>query len=389
MSITLKDGTIIDDLLVNNPKITTFLFSAGTYYMNKVLHIDKPGIKLIGLDNASKVHIIQNNSKMDGISFKYADKSEMRNISLHVPHDDKVCFTLASCNLTKVENCYFYGNANTFTVYYAGPSQLIQGQNTLSGYSKNILDRQNVFRRNVVYSNWSGDNVAFCLQSRSIFSYNIVRGGKVAVYMCKNSWVTCNRLYDSVGNGFFISLPSHGVEVKYNYIYECSDSAIVIRNQVEHGDFKKSPYHLVIKENYIYDAKDHAIECNDADTVIFDKNTCISTDIYGLYCLRCNNITIINNKIAYFKVATWFEQTSNCIVNNNEILSIFPSYGDNVIKITNHSDNNKFDSNKISGKILYDIAPISADSINNVVTNSIITPYHTYAEELDILNKYV
>jgi hypothetical protein len=387
MSITLKNGAILDNLLDLNPTINTFYLEDGEYFINKVLHIEKPNIKIIGLTNASTIHIKQKNILKDGISAKFADYFEMRNVSVHVEHNDKVCFTVASCNNTKVEDCYFYGNHNTFCVYYAGPSTLIEGSNTLMAYRNNKLDNYNVFRRNVVYSQWSGDNISFSLQNKGLFTYNIIRGGKLAVYMCRNSWVTCNRIYDSNTNGIFVSLPTHYTQIKHNILYECEDSAIAIRNQVEHGTFTKTPYHILIKDNYVYDSKDNSIELNDLSTAIVDGNTFISTDIYGLYCLRCDNLSIINNKISEFKVAAWLERTSNCLFENNNILSIFPNYGNNVVKITNASNNNTIRGNKVSGKINYDLVPISNDSTGLTVLENIVVPYYTYADELKVMRK--
>lgn len=387
MSITLTAGTILDDLLILNPTINTFFLEDGEYFINKVLHIERPGVKIIGLTDASKVHIKQLNLLKDGISVKFADNFEMRNVSVHVEHDDKVCFTVASCNNTKVENCYFYGNSNTFCVYYAGPSTLIEGPNTIAAYVRNNLDNNNVFRRNVVYSKWSGDNISFSLQNRGLFTFNIIRGGKLAVYMCRNSWITCNRIYDSNTSGIFVSLPTHYTQIKYNILYECEDSAITVRNQVEHGSFNKTPYHLLIKDNYVYDSKDNSIELNDLHTATIDNNTFISTDIYGLYCLRCDNLKIINNKISEFKVAAWLESTSNCLLKNNNILSIFPNYGSNVIKLTNNSNNNIIEENVVSGRILYDLVPASSDSIGTSIINNTTDPYYTYAEELLVMRK--
>lgn len=384
MDVTLKDGDVLDDLLTRFPKATTFYLEAGNYTINKVLHINKSNISLLGLEDASKIHVFQKNINMDGIAVRYSDNVIIKNISFHVEHNNKVCLTVASCNDTKIEDCYFYGNSNTFTVFYAGPSGLKQGQDTLDAYNKDILDNRNVFRRNVIYTKWSGDNVAFCLQNRGLFTYNIIRGGKAAIYMCKNSWVTMNRIFDCVGNGIFVSLPTFNVQVKYNTLYECADSAIVVRNQVEHGTFPRTPSRLLIRRNYIYDAKDHSIELNDADDVLIDYNTALSTDIYGLYCLRCNNIRVIKNKLSDFKIATIFEQTNNCIVKDNVMMSMYPNYGNSSLKLEN-SSNNTFTDNNVYGKILFAPTVISSNSLNNKIENNVFHPYYNYELERNML----
>lgn len=383
--INLKKEMYIDNIFEMYPNGKIFNFEPGNYYLKSVLHITKPGIQFLGTTKkAADVHIFQKDTTMDGIAIN-ADKIIIMYISVHVPHDDKIALTVASSNDTKIENNYFYGNSTTFTVYYAGPKDLKTGSSTLNAYFKNYLDNRNVFRRNVVYSKWSDDNIAFCLQNGSLFTYNIIRGGKVAAYMCKNTYITTNTIYDSSSNGVYLSFPCDNVQIKYNHIYECSQSAIMLANQLEHGPFKSYPYNILIKDNYIYDAKNNAIEMNDANKISITGNRFVSTDESGIYCLRSTDVNINANKISYFKVAIWLELSSHNSIMNNNVFSVYPDDGNNIVKITNKSNSNVIANNSINGHIEYDLFPVDSDCLNNKIYDNKTSEYYNYDEEFDIM----
>jgi len=385
-TIILTPETTIDDLFDTYPDATIFNFQPGNYYINRVLHITKPNIRFIGTtSNAKDVHIFQNNSTMDGISIN-ADNIIIRYISLHVPFDDKVALTVAGSNNTKIANNYFYGNATTFTVYYAGPKDLVAGKPTLDAYFNSLLDDKNIFKKNVIYSKWAGDNVSFSLQKNGIMTCNLIRGGKIAVYMCKDTYVTHNTIYDSSSNGVHLSLPSEHVHINCNKIYECTQSGIKFSNQLEHGSFQKYPYNIYIMNNYIYDSKINAIELNDAIKITINCNKLISCDQYGIYLLNCEKINIIDNKICYFDVSVWIEQSSSNLMVDNLFMSIYPDDSHNVVKITNASNDNIVLKNSVKGKIIYDLYPVSSDCLNNLVTLNNFDPYYTYDEEIDIMS---
>lgn len=385
MSLTLIPNINIDNIFIDNPTIKTFIFPSGYYYLTDILKITKNNIKFQSLTKQAKdVHIFQTNSSKDGIAIINCSNVSLTNISIHDTYSGKIALTGASINNCKITGCYFYGCDDTFTIYFAGPRNLIEGSNTLEAYNASILDNNNLFKDNTVYTKWSGDSVSYSLQDNGNFISNVIRGGKVAVYMCKNTIIRNNTIYDSTTNGLYISLPSHNLNIDKNKIYECKNSAIKISDQVEHGTFISSYYDIKISNNYLYDAKIYAFEINNGIGIEIFNNKAISTDIFGLYLLNCDNITVYSNKFSYFTVALWLENTTNSNIYNNRFYSVYPNQSNNVIKCVNNSNNTQILNNIVKGKILYDLFPIS-NSIDCVVSGNNVDEYYTHDEEIDIM----
>ena len=387
VTVTSIPDTFIDDIIDVNPTATTFIFTSGDFFLSKVLHIEKPNLTFIGsTNNPVDVHIFQSNSSMDGISIIFAHSTILDSLSIHVTHKDKIALTIASCNNTLVNNCYIYGNDNTFSVFYPGPKSLEQGQSTIDGYVNNVLDTRNVFRNNTIYTSWSGDSVAFCLQKEGLVDNNIIRGGKMAVYMCKDVDVTNNTVYDSVSNGIYLSLPSKNIYMSGNYIYDCKASGIKVANQMEHGTFTpEHRYNVTIEDNDIVDADFYSIELNNLNNSTVIRNTFISTAVYGIYAYQCEQICMLYNKISYFDVAIWLEGTSNSLVVVNELFSVYPDIAKNVVKLVNASNNNIVTFNNVKGMISYDLYTVDSSSLNNNVINNLYSKYYTREEEKSIM----
>lgn len=380
--VTVNPSSFIDDIFTANPDILIFHFPDGNYYLTDILKVTVPNISFIGTSgNPKNVHIFQNNTLRDGLAIN-ANNFNMQYISIHDSHDGKIALTVAGSSNNTVQNCYFYGNKTTFTIFYAGPKNLLEGVSTLNAYSSNNLDMNNVFKNNVVYSQWSGDCVSFSLQVNGIFNNNIIRGGKLAIYMCKKSNFTNNIIYDSINSGIHVSFPSHNLNIVSNKIYECDASGIKLSNQVEHGTFTTTPYNITIRNNYIYDAKVNAIELNDANKCTIRTNKFISSETYGIYALRCTNLTINNNKISYFQVAFWLEATTYCNLFQNTCMSVYPDEGQNVVKTTPDSNNNIVYDNNVYGKIIYDKYALSA---GNSEYNNAYYEYYDIGEEANIM----
>jgi hypothetical protein len=384
-SITVVPESNIDDIIIANSTILTFYFPDGKYYLDDILNITKSNIKFIGLSkNAKFVHIFQNNTQRDGLNV-IADNFFMQHISVHVPHDGKIALTVAAANNTSIQHCYFYGNKTTFSVFYAGPKSLVAGPDTINGYNNNTLDMNNTFRNNVIYSQWSGDCVSFSLQMNGLVNSNIIRGGKLAVYMCKKCDITNNVIYDSIDSGIHISLPSEYLNILSNKIYECDASGIKISDQTEHGSFTQDKYNIMIKNNYIYDAKTNAIELNDVNYCIIRNNKLISTETNAIYILRSKNIKIDKNKVAYFIVAFWLENSSNCNIYSNKCMSVYPNQGHNVVKLAFNSNNNKIYNNDISGTVIYDKYVIPSNTVGNMEYDNSYYEYYDISEEINIV----
>ena len=381
-TVFVNPGSNIDNIFTMNPTRNIFIFKKGNYYLTKVLHVTRPNIFFIGQsNNTSDVHIYQQDNTKDGIAVS-ANGFQMRYISLHDEYDYKVAFTCANVNDSIVEYCYFYGNKKTFSVFYAGPKILTEGQSTLDGYTNNVLDKNNIFRHNVVYSQWSGDSVSFSLQFNGLFTNNIIRGGKLAVYMCKKTTIKLNTIYDSIDSGIHISLPSENLHILRNKIYECKASGIKISNQGEHGAFTPKVYKIYIKYNIIYDSKSNAIELNDVINCVISYNKLVSSETFGIYALRSKNVKIHNNVLSYFKVAVWIESSSYVNVYSNYFMSVYPDQGDNLVKLSIDSNNNSLYDNKSEGIVKYAKYIVPATSLNNTTSNNIHSDFYSYENEI-------
>lgn len=381
------NNCVIDSIFTLLPTVSTFIFMPGDYHLTDTLHITKNNVILTSDEKYAKdVHIYQDNSEKDGIAVN-ADGVEISHLSIHNHQPGKVALTIADSNNTTVKNCYIYGNTSSFSVFYAGPKNLTAGQSTLDAYTNGNLDSGNAFLNNVIYTKWTGDSISFSLQKNANFSGNIIRGGKVSIYMCQNSNITGNIVFDSTSNGFYVSLPSKNLNIVGNKIYECAASGIKFANQTEHGVYPPTSSFITVTGNKIYDAKYYAIELNSAIDVTIDNNNFISTDIYTIYAYQSSNIRITNNLMSYFKVAIWIENSNNFTIDKNLICMIYPDETDNILKIVD-TNNVAFTNTTIKGcgsNVLYSVDSTSA---NFVADNITVDKFYTYFEEFQTL-KYI
>lgn len=382
MSINLTPGQDIDNILIDNPGVNAFNFPPGDYYLNDKLLIDRKNVSFYGTGKEGSVHIFQNAEK-DGLDVE-ADGFKFQKISLHVEHDDKVALTVANCNNIIVKNCVIYGNSTNFTVFFAGP-EVSAGSATLNAYDSDNLCMNNVFEKNIIYTKWSGDCVSFSLQYAGSLCNNIIRGGKIAIYMCKYTNVSKNIIYDSVSSGIFLSLPSHNIILESNHVYECQESGIVIKNQQEHGLFNSSDYFVKINKNTVYDTNFHNIEMNDCFEIEITKNKLFATNNVAIYVLRSGKVGMTNNLIGQFQKALHVIQSSNCSFNNNECSSIFP-YQSEYVADLDDTNNIEIKNNEIRGKILNDIVR-EINSVDNEISENTVEQYYTYKEEERMLKK--
>lgn len=385
--IHLNPNTNIDSILQDYPEATTFIFNKGNYYMNKIFKVTKPNIKLLGISTAADVHIFQNNINLDGFDIE-ANGFTMKNISVHVEHDDKVAISIAGCNDTIIRNNYIYGNSNSFCIYYAGP-KVTAGKETLDAYYNGNLDSGNVFERNVIYSKWSGDTISFSLQKNGLVKDNIIRGGKLAIYMCKDTIITKNKIYDSTSQGIYLSFPSNNIIISFNDIYECKEAGIKMKNQVEHGANDKNIYNISIKHNKLYDIGTFAVEMNDADTINITNNNFLNNEKCCVYALRSSNIQINRNIISYFSTAFWIEATDNTVISENKIYSIYPYTAKNIVRIIFGSNSCNIINNEIFGNIIdTELFSIGNDVSNVNIEDNAYHKYYDYNDEKQII-KYL
>lgn len=397
MTLKLTPGDNLNIVISANSTINKFVLPSGTYYLNNILTITKPGLSIIGQGNASEIHIYQQNTDSDGINIR-ADSVTIRNVSVHVPHSKKIALTVANCNNSIVTNCYFYGNRDFFTIYYAGPV-VSAGEATIEAYLTNRLDSNHTFKKNVIYANYSGDAVSFSLQYNGIFQCNIIRGGKLAVYMCRDTKIIDNNIYDSNSNGIFISLPSHNLTISNNDIYECTDSSLIIKQQTEHtylnGDnVALSDYNINISNNSFYDNNYFGIEIKDGQNINIYNNKYLRNANRGIYLQSCLNINITNNIFSYFKVAIELLNVRECTINKNTFYSVYPSetekgivlrtYAINEIMGINY--NNTISDNNFKGEITYPVTIVDPQPDDtNIITNNKHDQFYDYKEEIKLL----
>lgn len=371
-------GPNIDRLLIDNPDELNFIFDPGEYQLTKKLLINRQHVTFTGSTTADKIHIFQTNDTQDGLDVE-ANYFTMRNISLHVTTSNKVALSVANVNNCNINNCYIYGNQSTYTVFFAGPN-VSTGSETLNAYYSDQMDCNNSFTDNVVYSKWSGDAVVFALQTNGQFRRNIIRGGKLAIYMCKYVTVQNNTIYDSMSSGIYLSFPCFKVNIHGNKIYECKENGIVLRNQLEHGSFSSSNYNIKIFNNYVSDNNDTGIDINDGNGITVNQNIISGSRIQAINLLRCSNIAVDSNKFPYFDIGIELNNSTDCKITNNSFYSIYPYDAHYFISLSN-SSNNSVTGNTIYGHIINN----QVVSNGNTIENNIFQPYYTKEDEKKLI----
>jgi parallel beta-helix repeat protein len=373
----------INNILQIYPNETTFYFENGDYELTEQLNINKPNIRLIGLSGDAKdVHIHQTIVDNNGLNIT-ADNIVINYLSIHVEEGEGVCLSHANANWSNIENCHFYGSNTNFTVYFAGPS-VNAGQDTIDGFLNDHLDMHNVFDNNIVYTRWEGDAISFSLQKYGSVRDNIVRGGKIAIYMVKQCLVTSNSLYDSSAHGIICSLPSHDLSIENNYIRNSASASINVSLQIEHGLFINENHGIVIRNNKIENSGYIGIEINNANNIIIENNNIKWTKQFGLYILKSSNIHIKNNNISQFTRGIHMDvDSSENIVEHNRLYSVYPNISEHAIVLESMVNHCTINENHISGKFISSqIKDIGSD---NIVTSNITDDHHTYHDEILII----
>lgn len=369
----------LDNIFLSNPTVKTFVLMPGSYNIISVLKL-KSNIRLIGFTGkAEDVHIYQL-KVLDGISLM-GSNIVLQDISVHCEYSLKVSLTTASVNNTVVTGCHFYGSPDYFAVFYAGPSYLLAGQSTIDAYNTYALDIGNVFYNNVIYTTFSGDGVSFSLQYMSQFVNNIIRGSKLAVYMCRTTNIYGNTFFDSLSNAIYLSFPSDNIPIIGNKIYNSSHSGIKMANQLEHGAFTPSDYNILIKHNLIFGSKLYAIEMNNSNDIKIVNNKLVSGQTMGIYSYSGTKINVSKNKIAYFMYGIFLERTSGSVVDSNKFTSIYPYVARSSIKVANDgiSTSNMFSNNTMNGFHIYGV--IDNNSLPNSSLSNIMAKYYSMSDE--------
>lgn len=328
----------LDDILTKYEFSTFFLIKPGNYTITKNFVIDRDNINIFGeTSDPGDVLIQQITPGMDGIVIN-ADHITLKNVSVKVDNGENVCLSHYDSNYSNIQNCHFYGSDTHFTIFFAGPSDLEMGESTVNGYFNDNLDMYNIFDNNIIFTRWNGDAISISLQKYCSFRGNIVRGGKVAVYMCKNTLVTLNQIYDSTSEGIFVSLPSHDLTISHNKIRKCENAGISMRPQVEHGPTLMEDYRIDIRDNIIINSGFIGIELNSVQLCTIKNNYVNKTKLSGIYLLNNDNCTIDDNELFEPNRGIFVDSSDFVTITNNEIISTNKYLTDHGIYLQNIPD---------------------------------------------------
>lgn len=368
----------IDDLLRWYPSIRKFYFSPGNYYLTRQFDIKTQGIIFESTTKDSKdVHLFQLTPTINGLNIE-ADNVSLKNISIHCEHDDSICLTVSNASRTSVTGCRFFGSQNNFTIYYAG-KRYLDGNELLNGYLSKNMDSSNIFDNNIVYTQWSGDAVSFSLQYNGTVRNNVVRGGKLAIYCCRDTFVTHNLISDSTSQGIYLSTPTSNVRISNNRIMDSTAAAIKIDKQREHPLLEAESESIDVSNNYLVDSKYFGIEVADTKNFVLSSNKIYWTVDVGIYMLRSSHGVLDKNIIAHYNKGIVFDvETKNILMTSNWLASIYPEEAQHSILLEVDTSDNVIRENKISGET-------KSDQIKNLGTNTIvdntILKYHQHEDE--------
>ena len=206
----------IDDLLDKYTDVNTFYFEDGEYELTKTLIINREGIRMVGLgENAGLVKIKQT-SITDSVISISADNFGMEYITVDGESTDGICLNHGNAEWTTIEKCYFYGNATGHTVYFGGPHYDSGTTSAIDLFQNDGLNKYNTFNNNVIYTKEGGVSLSFNMQQDGSIRDNIIRGGKISIYLIKNVLVTHNYIHDSSEQGMSISTPIQNVSIYNN-----------------------------------------------------------------------------------------------------------------------------------------------------------------------------
>jgi len=361
----------LDGLIQRHPSVTSFFLRPGTYHLTEQLVIDRENISLQGLGSASDVHIVQDTPGANGIVIT-ASQVTLHHVSVHAEVGSGIAVTHADVNFVQIEHCHFYGSEEYFAVYLAGKTHN-GGADTLAAFASGDLDHNNTFDNNIVYSKWSGDAVSFSLQRFGSLRNNIVRGGKVAVYMTQDCIVGNNRIYDSTSHGIICSMPSLRLRLTHNHIARSTASGIALKPQVEHGEHQPQADSQVIVDNNTVDGGEYiGIELENSNGVEIRENHVRHVQTTGIYVLRSANVSAHHNHIVGCDRAVFIDvETSGCVFENNEMFSLYPNVSQNAFLIEATSLSTRVANNTTHGPYLSDvIKDVDPDnSLSQIVDN--------------------
>jgi parallel beta-helix repeat protein len=364
--------------------LRVFLLKPGKYYLNNQLKITQNDLSIIGMSEKSEeVEIIQTNPNTNGLVIDHAHRVTLKNLTVKVDDSQSVCLTVSNASHCKITNCRFYGGHQHFTVYFSGPD-MERGQETLDRYEQGLLDQGNQFDDNIVCSRYSGDSLVFALQKNGTVRNNILRGGKLALYMVKQVDALQNYIYDTSSHGIIVSLPSKQVNIINNCLRNTSSASISVMKQLEHGDFDSSPSLLVISRNIIMDSQFHGIELSDTHESEISLNHFDKLNQSGIYLLRSERNAIRENLIIKSQRGVTIDVGSReNSVTNNQIHSHYPNLNQYGTILEPGSENNQIENNSYKGPFTSNHQTDFSGNTSNIQTGNHHQLYIGYTNQIE------
>lgn len=354
----------IDDLINSLGNGDTILLNKGNYYLKTSVKIlNKNNITIRGVTgNPNDVSITQEGSAtnsnndtiyLDGIAISNSEYITIDSITLIVDRDNgtPVCLSVNGSSNVHVTNSRFYCSSNAFAIYFSGPTNIKQFDETLNAYYCNELSSNNVFEKNLVYSKFEHDGVVFSLQSNGILRNNIVFGCRFAVYMVRDTLVHGNYSYDSISNGITCSMPCYKLNVSNNIVKRSIATGIRLMTQGEHGKTQTDDFEIKINDNKV-DSCLNGLDVVDCKNVLVSGNKVSNCKDNGITTVNVDNCKIHSNTIVNCKFGITIScKTYNTIVCDNTIYNYknFPQItSNNGIKIEMDTGDNHVHDNQIN-----------------------------------------
>lgn len=366
------------------------LIKNGVYEISSPLVVRNRNTIITG-ESKENVKIVQTNTSADGVVI-YADNSSVSNLTV----DCQTYGGLGSAiveghsNNVKVSDCIVYGSNNGFSIYFAG-KDYIDDADTIAGVETNNLDQNNVIENCTVYSNSKTDGVILALQGHGKLINNTIVGTRIAFYMCNSSEVSGNTVNNSTTEGIYVSIPAFNNVVKNNVINNCALSGIKVAVELEHPNdaINNRTYvgtGFTIKNNVVNHPAYFGMEIDELADSVICHNSITKCDYIGIYVLRSNHLSLIQNAI--IDPGYGINEPADSNYANNLLNGISWNVNDNSgIFLDYKASDNIIHRNTISSSSSGCVHAICANSAigdatitGNTYTNNIITGNYTGTE---------
>jgi hypothetical protein len=226
----------------------------------------------------------------------YADNVIVSDVTLDSrTHQAQAAFATGHASNVVLNHCKILGSDHMFGIFFAGPNLPI-GDATVSAVENKQLDEHNKIINCTVESNFIGDGVSFSLQKNGIVHNNLIKGTKLAFYMCVDSFVINNTFENSNSSGIFYNIPALDNVIAQNTILNAEGSGIKIALQGEHPVSETyRGTNLKVFNNTIIAAGHFGIDINNLRQSLIVNNHIEASGTGGMYLLRAEYLTIKKN----------------------------------------------------------------------------------------------